>query len=75
MLSEACLDYLRFQDVLVQYIPDQNHSALGIIDRFIRTLRDMQGDNTSIKPKRMKQLIILYNNTYHSSIKMSPKNV
>ena len=48
LLSEACLDYLKSQDVLVQSIPDQNHSALGIIDRFIRTLRDMHGSNTAI---------------------------
>ena len=71
-------------DVLVHIITEQNHSALGLIDRFMRTLRDMNTPNEktmkqshdvkyqTISPKRMYKLIEIYNNTYHSRIKCSP---
>ena len=70
--------------VMVHIITEQNHSALGIIDRFIRTLRDM---NTpvqksqrqshdekykSISPKRMTKLLDIYNSTFHSRIGCAP---
>ena len=70
--------------VMVHIITEQNHSALGIIDRFIRTLRDM---NTpvqkskrqshdekykSITPKRMTKLLDIYNSTFHSRIGCAP---
>ena len=70
--------------VRIHIITEQNHSALGIIDRFIRTLRDMnipvdkskrQSHDVkykSITPKRMKKLLEIYNSTYHSRIKCTP---
>ena len=70
--------------VKMHVITDQNHSSLGIIDRFIRTLRDMnipteKGDKQSHLPKyqtfsekRMYKLLSIYNTTYHSRIKCSP---
>ena len=68
-------------------ITDQNHSALGIIDRFIRTLRDMNIPTAkgirqshdikykSISINRMNKLLDIYNSTYHSRIKCSPQQM
>ncbi len=73
--------------VLVHIITEQNHSALGIIDRFIRTLRDMNTPNEKTMKqshdskyktftlKRMNKLIEIYNNTYHRRIKCTPKEM
>lgn len=70
--------------VFVQIITEQNHSALGIIDRFIRTLRDMNTPTEkstrqshddkykSISPQRMSKLLNIYNSTYHSRIGCAP---
>ncbi|KAH0785504.1 Integrase core domain containing protein [Histomonas meleagridis] len=61
-------------------VTDRNHSTLGIIDRFIRTLRDMNTlteiskheshdeKYTFITPKRMKKYLNTYNSTYHTAI-------
>ena len=73
--------------VILQTVPEQNHSTLSIIDRFIRTLRDMNrptdGDNKQSDDEKFKyfdmntmiNLIYSYNNTYHSSIKCTPKEM
>ena len=73
--------------VVLQTVPEQNHSTLSIIDRFIRTLRDMnrptdsdvkQSDDEMFKYFDMNTMINLlysYNNTYHSSIKCTPKEM
>ena len=48
---------------------DQVHSALGILNRFCRTLRDLLArGETSIK-----QCVKIYNNTYHRIIGTKPK--
>ncbi len=61
-----------------------NHSSLGIIDRFIRTLRDMntpmksdklQSDDISfrvISLNKMLSLLKSYNNTIHTAINATP---
>ena len=71
----------------MQVIQDKNHSALGIIDRFMRTLRDMNTPSEKskhqsheekykyISEKRMKKFLTTYNNSYHSSIKCTPKEM
>ena len=63
----------------LRIITEQRHSALGIIDRFIRTLRDMniptvksEHQSTHEKyrdftVKRMNKLLEIYNNTTHSA--------
>ena len=74
-------------NIMLKIIPDKAHSTLGIMDRFIRTLRDMnQPANRSqeqqydkefivFTPEKMKMLIDSYNNTYHTTIKCSPKEM
>lgn len=49
---------------------DPLHSSLGIIDRVIRTLRDMAYNSEIgvIEPSDMKQLVELYNNAPHQSL-------
>lgn len=72
--------------VLLQTVPDSNHSTLGIIDRFIRTLRDMNRPTDNDKQSNDKtfrhfsietmiNLVDLYNNTFHNSIGCTPKEM
>ena len=70
--------------IMLKIVPDKAHSTFGIIDRFMRTLRDLnQPDETSqdqqydqeyieFTPSKMDSLINKYNNTKHSSIKCTP---
>ena len=81
------LKLLKDNGVNVHIITEKNHSSLGVIDRFIRTLSDMniptqKGSKQSHYPKyqtfsekRMKKLIEIYNTTYHSRIKCSPEEM
>jgi hypothetical protein len=73
-VDKNVLDYLKSNGVAVKIVHDQNHSTLGIIDRFTRTLRDMCDDKI-ISTVKMNKLIDVYNNTYHTSIGMTPKEM
>ena len=66
------LQLLEQMNVIMQTVPDKNHSTLALIDRLIRTLRDMKGNNDPIDVATMNTLINEYNNTYHSAIKCKP---
>lgn len=73
--------------VMMHVVQDKNHSTLGIIDRFMRTLRDMNTPSekskhqsheekyTFITPHRMEKFLNTYNNTYHSAIKCTPQEM
>jgi hypothetical protein len=86
-LERQNVQMLRDQKVLLQTVPDSNHSTLGIIDRFIRTLRDMnrptdndakQSSHPSFRhfdQTTMVTLVDTYNNTYHSAINCTPKQM
>ena len=86
-IDKSVVKYLTDQHVDIHIITEQNHSALGIIDRFIRTLRDMntpteKGTKQShhekyqmFSPKRMTKLIDIYNETPHARIKCTPKEM
>jgi hypothetical protein len=70
--------------VSCKVIPDSNHTALAIVDRFIRTLRDMntptiKTERTSDDPKyrdftekRMNKLLKIYNETLHKGTGEKP---
>ena len=74
-------------DCSMHIVTDNNHTSLGIIDRFIRTLRDMNTTTekskhqshdekyTYITPHRMNKLISIYNNSYHGAIGCTPKEM
>ncbi len=84
--SNQCIEYLKNIKVTLRIIHDKQHSALSVIDRFIRTLRDMNiptDKNTkrrysnnikyhTFSQKRMNKLIDTYNNSHHSEINMKP---
>ena len=80
-------DELKSIRVSSKIITEQRHSALGTIDRFVRTLRDMnepgvtskhQSDDAKYRdftPERMAKLIDIYNNTQHDSTGMTPQKM
>ena len=86
-MEKQNLQMLSDMKVLLQTVPDSNHSTLGIIDRFIRTLRDMNrpvdgekkqsGDEEfkTIDANKMINLVYTYNNTIHSAIGCTPKEM
>lgn len=81
------VNLLTKNNISIRYVDDQRHSALSTIDTVIKTLRDMntpgvrdtkQSDDKSYRDfsiPKMKELVKLYNNTYHYSIDMSPKDM
>jgi hypothetical protein len=81
------LEFLKENNVRVQFVKDNNHSTLGIIDRFTRTLRDLNTPSEKSKSQshaekyrvfttaRMQKLLGIYNNTYHNGIKCTPKQM
>jgi hypothetical protein len=84
-VSEEVVDFLTEKKISLKIINNQRHSALGVIDRFIRTLRDMNGrptvtgKRTSDDPryrdftdKRMQKLLKIYNDTVHRTTKHKP---
>ena len=52
-----------------------DHHRLGIINRVIKTLRDMNGTNRDFTESSMMQLVKAYNNTVHSSTRMKPNDM
>ena len=70
-------------DVKLYIVEDSNHSSLGVIDRVIRTLRDMNIPKhyheqstdkqfQTFSTAKMRRLIDEYNNKYNSSIRCKP---
>lgn len=88
LLAKVNVDYLKENKCGLFIVTEQQHSSLGIIDRFIRTLRDMntpqerpitdqshQKQFTYISPSKMTKLLNSYNNTVHSSTGHTPKEM
>ena len=85
--SELFTNYCSKHNIRVKIIPDKVHSSLGIVERFIRTLRDMnQPANRSqdqqyskeyieFTAEKMQILINKYNNAYHNAIKCTPSEM
>ena len=85
--SEKFKGYCLSKGIYIRIINDRAHSSLGLIDRFIRTLRDLhqpikrgEPEQRSIKmdnftEEEMRILINEYNNTFHNTIKCSPKEM
>lgn len=83
-VSKEVVNFLNEKGVGQYIVTQHNHTSLGIIDRFMRTLRDMNRvrtiDNKDSEDEEFKYLsipklnILLdeYNNAEHSSIRMSP---
>ena len=87
-MEKRNIELMKEKKVLLQTVPERNHSSLSLIDRFIRTLRDMNRpvdgeinkqsideEFKSFSVEKMDELIDIYNNTYHSAIKCTPKEM
>ena len=86
-LERHNVQLLKDNNVIMHVIQDKNHSSLGIIDRFIRTIRDMntvsevskhqshEEKYTYISPYRMEKILNTYNDNYHSTIKCTPQEM
>ena len=82
--SKVVLDLLTAHNISLRIINDKRHTALSVIDRFIRTLRDMniptvktqhQSDHPKYRDfsiKRMNKLLDIYNNTVHNATGHTP---
>lgn len=87
LVANINVNYLKDNRCGLYIIQEKNHSALSLIDRFIRTLRDMNkpADNTTdcstddeftyIDRNKMTNLLTLYNNTIHSSTGHTPLDI
>jgi len=85
--SDEITQYLKSRNISLYIVTDENHTSLSIIDSFIRRLRDMNTTNEktvfqshnikyrSFSTHRMNKLVKLYNQTYHSSIQMTPEEM
>ena len=85
--SNKVLDYLTEMGIAMKLINDKRHSALSVIDKFIRTLRDMntpgvhsrrQSNDPKYRDftnKRMQKLLNIYNDTIHESHGMTPQQM
>jgi hypothetical protein len=77
----------REQRISIKSIRDQNHTSLSVVDRFIRTLRDMNTPTEKTKrtsqnkkyrdftAKRMQKLINIYNRTKNQATGQRPKDM
>lgn len=84
--SKATCKLCSDNNVKLYVVTDQQHSSLSVIDRVIRTLRDMNTPkryheqshepqfNTFSIPK-MNRLMNEYNNKYHSTLKCTPNEM
>ena len=87
LVTQQNEDYLKNNGCALFIVTEKNHSTLGIIDRFIRTLRDMNrpgeepgkqstdDEFTYIEPRKMNEMLWSYNTTIHSSTGMTPKEM
>ena len=82
-LSNKTLDFLREKGVRYLTTEDENHNVLGIINRFMRTVRDLAGKVQSTKgeahkvisAEEMKELVNTYNTTIHTSTNVPPNEM
>jgi hypothetical protein len=85
--SRAAEHFFESNKIRLKMIDNERHSALGIIDRFIRTLRDMNVRNEDSRSssdakkyrdfsvKRMNKLLRIYNSSLHKGIGMTPQEM
>jgi hypothetical protein len=82
--SKEMREWLNDNRIGIHFIPQQNHTALAVIDRLIRTLRDMNtptrySKETSTHRKyrdftenRMNHLLKIYNTTKNEATHLTP---
>ena len=70
-LNQDVIDLMLENNIDYRTTEDNNHNILGIINRLMRTLRDLNKDRDFTTDK-MNDIINLYNNTTHSSTGKTP---
>lgn len=85
--SKDVMKYLTDHHITLKINIEQQHGGMSILDRFIRTLRDMNTPTMKTKKQshhskykafslhRMKKLLNIYNSTKHSAIGMTPEEM
>ena len=84
--SKATCAFCSDNNVKIFVITDKQHSSLGVIDRAIRSLRDMNTPKkyneqshelqfNMFSREKMQELVNKYNNRYNSTIKCTPKEM
>jgi hypothetical protein len=68
------LTYLKNNDIIYTTVTDNDHHVLGIINRFIRTLRDSYPSFSSKSKSKLQQWINAYNDSPHLSLKLHSPN-
>ena len=79
-INQSFKDLLIKRGITVNYVNVQDHHKLGIVDRFVRTLREkinkyMAMYNTTKYIDVLPKIVNNYNNSYHSGIKKKPIEV
>lgn len=72
-LSNEILSFLKSNNINYKTTTDNNHNVLGIINRFMRTLRDLNNE-TIFTNELMQDLISEYNNSPHHGINNKTPN-
>ena len=76
-LSNEVLDWMRSHNIVYKTTTDEDHNKLGIINRFMRTVRDMaskKGITSNISPNAMKDILESYNDIPHKGIDYKSPN-
>jgi hypothetical protein len=80
-ISKPAREFYKVNDI--NFIPapisfgNTNHSSLAIVDRLIRTIRDMQYNMgfASMTPQLMTEILNQYNSTPHETLGVSPNDM
>ncbi len=73
-LSKPIIDFMIEHRIDYRTTTPHDHNRLGIINRAIRTLRDL-ADVKNLTPNVMSKLLRSYNNSIHSSTDMKPNDM
>jgi hypothetical protein len=76
-VSKPVLELLAKHKVDSRIVTESRHTGLSILDRFVRTIRDMiHTSNHGKGPKAsLNKLITIYNKSLHTAIDMTPKEM
>ena len=72
-LTESVLEFMRDNKIDYRTTEEHDHNRLGIINRVIRTLRDMN-DERDFTEESMEKAVSAYNNSIHSSTNKKPNS-
>ena len=70
-LSKTVLDFMREHDIIYTTTTDNDHNKLGIINRFMRTIRDMSSNKPNAS---ISELVDSYNDMPHRSLDYKTPN-